>query len=316
MSKTAPLVSIVVVCHNYGRFLGEAIDSALAQTHSPCEVVVVDDGSTDDSLQVASGYGDAVRVFTQPNQGLERTCNRGVREARGEYFVILSADDVLEPTYVEELLAGLRRSPDASFAYCQSAMFGAETGVMRCFPYSAYFLALRLNYINASALTARRDFLDLGGYAEELAGNTMEDWDFWLRMLEHGKRGTYVPRSAASLAAPRSPVAATSGTRAAPARDREHPRPPPAADREHGRRARAPRVCRRLLRRRCRPGARAVEVSAPARHTRAQLVAPLPALASIERDPALGGEGRAHALANEDPNPCDQIREPPRLEHS
>ena len=192
MSSAGPLVSIVVICHNYGRFLGEAIDSALAQTHSPCEVVVVDDGSTDDSLDVAQSYGDAVRVFTQPNQGLERTCNRGVGEARGEYFVILSADDVLEPTYVEELLAALRRSPDAAFAYCRSAMFGAQTGVMRCFPYSAYLLALRLNFINASALTAREDYLALGGYAEELGGNTLEDWDLWLRMLEHGKRGTYV----------------------------------------------------------------------------------------------------------------------------
>jgi Glycosyltransferase like family 2 len=71
-------------------------------------------------------------------------------------------------------------------------MFGARTGVTRSFPYSPCLLAGRTNYINASALMRRADFLELGGYAEELAGNTHEDWDLWLRMLEHGKRGTYV----------------------------------------------------------------------------------------------------------------------------
>jgi glycosyltransferase involved in cell wall biosynthesis len=187
-----PLVSIIVICHDYAHFLAEAIESALAQTYRNREVVVIDDGSTDDSVEVASRYGESIRLLTQPNLGLERTCNRAVGEARGEYFAFLSADDVLEPTYVERLLDALRRSPDASFAYCRGRMFGARTGLTKCCPYSAYILVKRMNYINASALTARDDYLAVGGYAEELAGNTLEDWDFWLRMLEHGKRGTYV----------------------------------------------------------------------------------------------------------------------------
>jgi GT2 family glycosyltransferase len=131
-------------------------------------------------------------VLAQPNLGIERACNHGVAEARGEYVAILSADDAFEPTYVERLLGALRASPDASFAYCPARMFGAQEGVTRCFPYSAYMLARRLNYINASALMRRDDYLALGGYDEELAGNTLEDWDLWLRMLEHGIRGTYV----------------------------------------------------------------------------------------------------------------------------
>jgi glycosyltransferase involved in cell wall biosynthesis len=189
---TAPLVTIIVICHNYGRFLAEAIESALAQTYPNCEVLVIDDGSTDDSLDVASRYRGSVRILTHPNMGLERTCNRAVAEARGEYFAFLSADDVFESTYVEELLGALRRSPDASFAYCRARMFGSRTGLMRCFPYSAYILVKRLNYINGCALTARDDYLAVGGYDEALAEYALEDWDFWLRMLEHGKRGTYV----------------------------------------------------------------------------------------------------------------------------
>ena len=133
-----PLVSIVVLCHNYARFLPEAIESALAQDYPRLEVLVIDDGSTDDSLDVASRYD--VKVLTQENRGLARTCNRGAREAAGEYFLFLSADDLLEPTYVSELLAALEREPDASFAYCAARLFGAESRVAPSRPFSAFLL--------------------------------------------------------------------------------------------------------------------------------------------------------------------------------
>jgi glycosyltransferase involved in cell wall biosynthesis len=135
-----PLVSIVVLCHNYGRFLSEALESALAQDYPRLELIVIDDGSTDDSLEVASRYQDRAKVLTQPNQGLARTCNRGASEASGEHFLFLSADDRLEPTYVSELMAALRRTPEASFAYCAARLFGAESGVAPARPFSAFSL--------------------------------------------------------------------------------------------------------------------------------------------------------------------------------
>jgi glycosyltransferase involved in cell wall biosynthesis len=189
---TPPPVTVIVLCHNYGRFLAEAIESALAQSYRPLEVLVMDDGSTDDSAQVAARYGDRIRLISQPNMGLERTCNRAVGEARGDYVVFLSADDALEPTYVEELWRALERSPDAAYAYCRPLMFGARAGPMRCLPFSAYFLVKRTNFVNASALTAKADYLAVGGYSEDLGEHALEDWDFWLKMLEHRKRGTYV----------------------------------------------------------------------------------------------------------------------------
>jgi glycosyltransferase involved in cell wall biosynthesis len=188
----SPLVSIIILCHNYGRYLAEAIESALAQTYRSVEVLVMDDGSTDDSLAVASGYADRVRIISHPNRGLERTCNRAVSECSGELFCFLSADDAFEPTYVEELVRALRHSPDAAYAYCRPLMFGARTGPMRCLPFSAYFLVKRTNFVNASALTSRADYLAVGGYSEDLGDHAFEDWDLWLKMLEQGKRGTYL----------------------------------------------------------------------------------------------------------------------------
>ena len=191
MTDDRPLVSIIVLCHNYGRFLREAVDSALAQTYPNCEVLVLDDGSTDDSLEVARSYGEAVRVFTHPNMGVERTSNRGVEEARGEYTAFLSADDLFEPTYVEELYDALTAVPEASYAYCRAQMFGADDRVLRAFPFSPDLIALRTNYVNACALTRRADYLAVGGMSD-VGEITMEDWDLWLRMLEQGKRGTFV----------------------------------------------------------------------------------------------------------------------------
>lgn len=193
-SRERPLITVIVLCHNYGRFLAEAIESALAQTYTPLEVLVMDDGSTDDTLEVAQRYAGRVSVLSHPNMGLERTCNRAVSAARGEYFAFLSADDVFEPAYVEELFRALERSPDASFAYCPARMFGAQEGVMKCFPYSAYLLVRRTNYINGCALTSRSEYLAAGGYSEELRDYGLEDWDFFLKLLARGKRGTYVPQ--------------------------------------------------------------------------------------------------------------------------
>lgn len=191
---TEQMVSIVVLCHNYARFLPEAVESALAQDYPNIELIVIDDGSTDDSLEVANRYADRATVLTQPNQGLARTCNRGAGEATGEYFLFLSADDRLEPTYVSELMEALGRTPGTSFAYCSARLFGAESGVAPARPFSAFSLVRGRNYINGSALTRRADYLAAGGYPEDLGEGGFDDWDFWLTMVERGHRGTYVPK--------------------------------------------------------------------------------------------------------------------------
>jgi glycosyltransferase involved in cell wall biosynthesis len=107
----APTVSVVVSNHNYAAFVGAAVDSALGQTE-PVEVVVVDDGSTDGSLEVLAGYGDRIRVVTQANAGQAAAVNAGVRAASGEWVMLLDADDLLDPGAAAALVARVAR-PDA-----------------------------------------------------------------------------------------------------------------------------------------------------------------------------------------------------------
>lgn len=99
-----PLVSIVINNYNYDRFVREAIESALAQTYDNCEVVIVDDGSTDGSRPIIEEYGSRIRVLLQENAGQASAFNTGIRAARGEYVLLLDSDDYVYPEAVETCL--------------------------------------------------------------------------------------------------------------------------------------------------------------------------------------------------------------------
>src|ERR1700722_16881472 len=99
-----PLVSVIIDNFNYARFLRTAIDSALAQTYAPIEVIVVDDGSTDNSRDVISSYGNRVSAVFKPNGGHASAFNAGLRASRGSIVIFLDADDALLPTAIEEVV--------------------------------------------------------------------------------------------------------------------------------------------------------------------------------------------------------------------
>src|SRR5262249_41538424 len=104
-----PLVSVIIPCYKQAGYLPEAIDSALAQTYSPLEVIVVNDGSPDDTERVAKGYGDRIVYVHRPNGGLSAARNTGIARARGLYLKFLDSDDYLHPEQIAwqmEALAG------------------------------------------------------------------------------------------------------------------------------------------------------------------------------------------------------------------
>ena len=114
-------VSLVIATFNHARVLAEAIDSALSQTLDPVEVVVVDDGSTDDTPTVLARYAARIRVLRQPNRGLAAARNAGLAATRGSYVAFLDADDVLAPTKLAEQVAVLERAPTVGWTYCGSS---------------------------------------------------------------------------------------------------------------------------------------------------------------------------------------------------
>ena len=105
-----PLVSIVVTSYNYGRYLTECLDSALGQTFPACEVIVIDDGSTDESPEIIRGYGGRLKSVLKANEGPASSWNRGFSLSAGQFVLFLDSDDVLLPTAVADALAGFERA--------------------------------------------------------------------------------------------------------------------------------------------------------------------------------------------------------------
>ena len=188
ISPARKLASIVIPCHNHGRYLNEAIESALTQTYQPIEVIVVDDGSTDNSAEVAGRY--PVTLVTQKNQGTGAALNHGIRVARGQYLVRLDADDKLHPAFVERCIQVLEEHAEPAFVYTWMILFGERNGIFLSKPYDLHRLKLG-NYIPGTAVIRREAIRRVGGFDTSLTW--LEDWDLWLSLAEKGLFGRLLP---------------------------------------------------------------------------------------------------------------------------
>ena len=104
-----PEISVIIPSYNHAAYIGHAVESVFSQSHTDFELIVVDDGSTDNSLEVLSGFNDPrLRVLTQPNQGAHAAINRGLRAATGEYLAILNSDDLYHPLRLAKMLEVLK----------------------------------------------------------------------------------------------------------------------------------------------------------------------------------------------------------------
>jgi glycosyltransferase involved in cell wall biosynthesis len=112
-----PRVSVIMPCYNGAAYLRDAVDSVLGQTYQDFELIVVNDGSTDDSADILAGYGDRIRVVYQANAGLPQARNAGLQAGRGELVAFLDADDYWDSRFLD-VMVGALASSDAGIAYC------------------------------------------------------------------------------------------------------------------------------------------------------------------------------------------------------
>src|SRR5579885_929046 len=189
-----PLVSVVIPCYNPSRFLEEAIDSVRAQTYSPLEIILVDDGTDRlaacQYLELARPRVD--RFIRQTNRGVSAARNAGFRAAAGTYVLPLDSDDRLKPNYLAECVPLLEAHPEAAYAYSEYQVFGDVEYIQRAADFNLYQL-LDHNTVSAASLVRKADWKLAGGYDESMRDG-YEDWDFWLRLAEHGRYGRYVPK--------------------------------------------------------------------------------------------------------------------------
>ena len=166
----APAVSVLVSSYNYERYVVDAVRSALAQTHRPAQVIVVDDGSSDGSVQAlqdAFAGNAAVTVLAQRNAGQLAAWMTGFRHATGDIVAFLDSDDLWEPGYLERVVGIYREFPDVDYVCGNMRMFGARTGLMgrgpsRDLGYSVLLAAFlqRWQSTATSAISLRRPLLE------------------------------------------------------------------------------------------------------------------------------------------------------------
>lgn len=180
------LVSIIVACYNQASYLTEAIESVLSQSYNNWECIIVNDGSTDDSEQVALKLMQKdvrIQYYKIENSGVSFVRNFGIEKSKGNYILPLDADDKIHPYYLKKAIEILENT-DAKLVYCEVVFFDAKTGRFNLPNYSLAELA-KMNMIVCTAFFSKQDFLNAGGYNLNMRLG-WEDWDLWISMLKNG----------------------------------------------------------------------------------------------------------------------------------
>ena len=196
------LVSILIPCYNAERWIAEAIESALAQTYAPVEVIVVDDGSSDGSPGVIKSFGDRIRHEAGPNRGGNAARNRLLELARGDWIQYLDADDYLLPDKLSLQMAYLRTCPDTDVLYgLVTKENWTDTGVSRDLqiipePHDPWVLLARWYLPQTGGPVWRKAALDsIGGW--KLDQPCCQEHELYSRLLMAGKTFTYCPHNGA-----------------------------------------------------------------------------------------------------------------------
>lgn len=187
-----PTVSVIIPSYNHAHFLPFSVESVLRQTFADYEIVIVDDGSTDNSQQVVAQYSDSrIRYIFQKNKGLAGARNTGIREARGEYLAFLDADDLFAETKLEVQVGWLRDHPSAGLVAGGWNLIDDKGHILEVyhpgpdFPDMSLKGWLRDCHVCPVSLLVRRDWVvKIGGFDETL--RQVEDWDMWLRLAYAG----------------------------------------------------------------------------------------------------------------------------------
>ncbi len=186
--NTLSLVSVIIPCYNQGRFLSKSIQSIREQTYSNIEIIIINDGSTDDTENIASSFPD-VKYISQENQGLPNARNRGIRESQGKYVAFLDADDWLYPDAIEKNVTLLEANPSIAFVSGSHSLFYEESGELKedhhgeIIEKDFYTVMLERNYIgNPATVLYTKWILDLFPFdnSEKIKG--CEDYDHYLKI--------------------------------------------------------------------------------------------------------------------------------------
>jgi len=180
-------ISIIIPTFNRRDYITIALDSVLKQTYKDYEIIIIDDGSTDDTKKVLEPYQDKIRYFYQENQGIPATRNRGIREAQGNYIAFLDSDDYWRPQKLEQQIACFRENPHYGMVAirCSSISPDGRLREKNRPGKSGWVLTdlFKANFIRTSSAMIKKECFDTVGMFDELLPEC-EEYDLWLRIAK------------------------------------------------------------------------------------------------------------------------------------
>ncbi|MGM5630098.1 glycosyltransferase family A protein [Apibacter raozihei] len=184
----SPFISIIVPCYNQAEYLDESLNSVLNQTFSNWECLIVDDGSPDNTQEIANLWclkDDRFKYLKKQNGGLSSARNYGIKFAQGEWVLPLDADDKIADKYLELAYNKIKQDQDICIIYCKAKFFGTRNDDYILAQYSFVNLLLE-NMIFCSSFFKKSDFIEVGGYDINMKFG-YEDWEFWINLLKNNK---------------------------------------------------------------------------------------------------------------------------------
>ena len=178
MAKT---LSIIIPMYAYSQYLAEAIESVLAQSEKPHEIICVSDGAIDNSVEIAKRY--PVKIIEKKNGGLASARNAGIREATGEFIMSFDSDDIMRPDCIKEHMALADKN---TIVTCGLMAFGSESYTARP-EVASYDLLMKRNVIYSNSVFPKALWEKVGGFDEKMLLG-LEDWEYWIRCAKAGAK--------------------------------------------------------------------------------------------------------------------------------
>ena len=180
-------VSVIIPCYNQEKYIAECLDSVISQNNADYEIIVVNDGSTDNSLDIINKYAennDKIIVINQKNHGVITARNNAIKIAHGEYIYPLDGDDVIAPNCLKTLCDAMDNNL-GDVIYSEYEYFGGKCGKSLHKKATKFYMTIG-NQVCTSALYRKKDWEKYGGY-DEIMLEGLEDWEFWLNFIEDEK---------------------------------------------------------------------------------------------------------------------------------
>lgn len=197
INQEKSFVSVIIPCYNQAEYLPDAVESVVNQTYKNRECLIVNDGSPDNTSDVArqliAKYGNEnIRLLEKPNGGLADARNYGIENSKGEYWIPLDADDKIAPDFIEKTLQIMEQYSDVGFVYSHIQHFGERQDLYYLPDFDADTMVYNDNTGCVCSLVRKSVWKQVGGYNCEMKEG-YEDWDFWVGAIEKGWKGYRIP---------------------------------------------------------------------------------------------------------------------------